>query len=327
LNLGIDFQSRNNTISGSIELYRKRSSNLIYSTEIDPTTGITNTQSNSASLSGKGVEVNINSINSNRLFKWYTNLSFSHITNKIVDYKLNDQLGTVRNLISQNGLSPDGLKGKPPYSLYSLPFAGLDPNTGDPMGYLGKTISKDYLAILNQRYDTASLVFHGTTLPPYFGFLNNIFECKGISVAVSLSYRFGYYFRKQTINYFNLYRRGVTHPDFAKRWINPGDEMTTTIPSMIYPLSNSRRDDFYAGSSVNVLKGDHIRLQYIKVSYRINKAQWKKLPANNIEFYINVTNIGILWRANKEHLDPDFQGGNTLFPQPKSLAIGLRLNF
>jgi hypothetical protein len=115
--------------------------------------------------------------------------------------------------------------------------------------------------------------------------------------------------------------------DFSKRWQQPGDEAYTNVPSMIYPLSNSRRDDFYAGSEVNVLKGDNIRLQYIRLSWELSNNQNKRLPYRNLTLYANAENLGILWRANKEGLDPDYGRGNAAYPPPKRFAIGIKADF
>lgn len=326
LNIALDFSSKGNRISGSFELYRKKSNNLIYASEVDPTTGIVTTSSNSASMSGKGVDVHLNSINMNGYFKWSTNLLFSYVTNKIIDYKLTIPSSSVRNVINQSGISRIMGKGEPPYGIYSIPFEGLDPVTGDPLGFLGKEISSNYTAMLNQRADTAGLIFHGTTLPSYFGFLSNSFEYKGVSLIINISYKFDYYFRKNTISYSGLYSRGQTHVDFSSRWQKPGDELNTTVPSMVYP-ANSDRDQFYAGSSANILKADHIRIEYIKLAYSITKSKIKFFPVSNVELYCNLSNLGIIWRSNKQGLDPEFNYGNAYFPPSKNFAIGIKVDF
>jgi hypothetical protein len=99
------------------------------------------------------------------------------------------------------------VKGRSPYGIYSFPWGGLDPVNGDPRGYLGKQLSKDYIAIINQSIDTANLKYHGPGLPSHFGFLNNTFSYRGFSISTSISFKFGYYFRKNSISYTKLYGR------------------------------------------------------------------------------------------------------------------------
>ncbi|WP_431293497.1 hypothetical protein [Pedobacter sp. P26] len=135
----------------------------------------------------------------------------------------------------------------------------------------------------------------------------------------------GYYFRKKTISYYNLYNNGASSPEFSKRWQVPGDELKTNIPSMIYPAIPAR-DSFYQGSEASVLNGNHIRIQDISLSYDMALKRKSAFPANSISFYIYINNVGILWRANKEGLDPDYNNENAAFPLPRSISAGLKIN-
>ncbi|WP_205508852.1 SusC/RagA family TonB-linked outer membrane protein [Longitalea arenae] len=321
LNIAADFRGFNNRISGSIEFYKKKSNNLIYNYLIDETTGVTSVQKNSAGLKTSGFEIMLNSLNVDGPLKWFTEVGFTYVNTKITQYYLNDKLRTTAGLMGSSTIITS-VKGRSPYGMYSYPFAGLDPANGDPQGFLGGSTTKDYRAIFNQSIDTANLVYHGSAIPTNFGFLNNRFSYKGFALLVSLSYRLGYFFRKSTISYFALYRTGTAHADYVNRWQKAGDEKVTTIPSLIYPVSNSRRDDFYARSSVNVLKADNIRLECIRLSYDIKHSK-KRILFKSIQVFANVENIGIIWRANKDGLDPDYQQGGATFPPPKRTALGL----
>jgi TonB-dependent starch-binding outer membrane protein SusC len=326
INGGLDFRAFSNRLSGTIEVYKKLSHNLIFASQVDPTTGMGSVVKNSASIVGKGIDISLNSINVNGVFKWATGILFSYVNNKVTDYN-RDDVYTAATITSGSYASIRPFKDHSPYFIYSLPFAGLDPATGDPLGYKGKEISKDYRGIMRQLYDTAKLIHHGSAIPVYFGFVNNTFEYKGVSLSVGISYKLGYYFRKETIRYYSLYNSSQTHPDFEKRWQKPGDEATTNIPSMIYPLTRTERDDFFAASSVNVLKADNIRLQDIRIAYTIEKVNFKKLPWRSVQFYCYMNNIGMIWRANDQKLDPDYNTGNGVFPPIRTIAFGLNATF
>jgi TonB-dependent starch-binding outer membrane protein SusC len=194
------------------------------------------------------------------------------------------------------------------------------------LGYLGKNISSNYLDIFNELYDTAIIIYHGSAIPTSFGFINNSFSYKGITLAMSLSYRFGYYFRKSAISYFNLYDQGIPHGDYADRWKQPGDEKLTTIPSATYPISDDSRDQFYQQSSANVYKGDNIRLQYIKISYDLDRKRFPRLPFRTIQLYGTMENIGVIWSANDQGLDPDINAGNSPYPLPLKVAVGIKFD-
>lgn len=327
LNIGLDFSAFKNHLSGSIDVYTKNSDNLIINSDLDPTTGIGNMPRNGARMTGKGMDINLHSLNIKGLITWKSEVGFSMVSNKVLDYVRNEQALRVNTVVSSSGLTITPRRGISPYALFSYPFAGLDPLTGDPLGVLGKTISKDYLTISNQLYDTANLIYHGSTVPTCFGFINNIISYKGISVLINISYRFGYYFKKNTISYFGLLNSLQQHPDFRKRWQVPGDEMNTTIPSFVYPQSNARRDQFYANSSANVIKGDNIRLEYIRLGYELPRSLIDRLHVKAIQFYANINNLGLIWKANKVGLDPDYDAGNSAYLPPKRIALGLKVDF
>lgn len=328
-NTGLDFGLLNNRITGSIDAYRKHTDNLILRAEIDPTTGIASVYKNSASMVAKGIDVSINTVNiKTNHFRFSTEWGLSYASNKVKDFLL-DQTGMLVNDLLNGGGSTGAsiypIKGRAPYSIFSLPFAGLNHTTGDPQGYLGQKITTDYRAIFSQRMDTAHLIYHGSATPTVFGFLNNTFQYKGLAILININYRLGYYFRKSTIDYYRLNNAGITHSDFTQRWKQPGDEAHTTIPSRIYPITNTRRDNFYAYSTANVRKGDHIRLQFIKLSYEL-KPSYKKALLNSAQVYLIANNLGILWRANKEKLDPDFNPATSFFPPPRNITAGIKMN-
>lgn len=327
VNLGIDFSMLNRRINGSFEYYNKRSDNLLLTAANDPTTGVSGLMKNSASMSGSGVETRINTININgRKFKWSSEIGFSSITNKVIDFQADNKGATALLYTSSNGLTVSTIRGTSPYPIFSFQFAGLDA-AGNPQGYLGKQVSTNYLGIFNQHPDTAGLVYHGSAIPTKFGFFNNVFSYGKFSLIININYSLGYYTRKQTISYNNLFQLGAGHPDYYKRWQNPGDENKTTVPSMIYPVSNSRRDDFYAYSSVNVVKADNIRLQSVRLSYTLDKTVVKKMPFRQVQFYSTIDNIGFIWRAAGDIKDPDIDRGNGAYPRLKSFAAGLNLMF
>ena len=117
------------------------------------------------------------------------------------------------------------------------------------------------------------------------------------------------------------------HTDYLLRWQNPGDELKTTVPSLVYP-SNANRSTFYQYSDVLVQKGDFIRLQDIQLSYSVPTGK-KLIWVRDASIYLYAANIGILWRANNKGIDPD-ANDNTVYssiPQPFSIAAGIKLSF
>ena len=220
------------------------------------------------------------------------------------------------------------LIGKPLFGVFSLRWEGLEAATGDPQGYdpAAKAVTKDYAAI-NKNTLPEDLVYHGPGVPVFFGGVRNTIDWKNFSFSFNVTYKLGYYFRRASIHYSNLFTLWGGHADYAQRWQQAGDELKTYVPSA--PAGQSfqtlGRDDFYRKSAILVEKGDHIRLQDIRLGYELNNSRIKRLPFKRAMFFIYVNNLGILWRANEPDIDPDY--GNTVIPPSRSIAIGLNCNF
>jgi TonB-linked SusC/RagA family outer membrane protein len=317
LNFAIDFQLKNNIINGSFEYFGKNIENLYALAPVDGTAGIGQMiTSNVGRVKGKGFEIRINTVNIDHTFNWKTNFIFNSYVDHITKLK---ELSKIGSEIAGDGLSL--WENYSPYSYFAYRSAGLDPATGDPRGYLNGVASSDWNAITNQGSKQSDIRYIGRLMPVVSGAISNEFGWKNISCYVQVIYKFGYWFRRPSISYSALAKNLSGHSDYTLRWQQPGDELYTSVPSFVYPINESR-DAFYALSETLATKGDHIRLQYINLSYDFDKKLIKKLSIESLKFYVIVNNVGILWRANKQHLDPDYAD----IPPGKSFTFGLRVS-
>lgn len=324
-NMGIDFGLKNNWLTGSLEFYFKRGIDLIGDALFPPSSGITQFRGNTASTKGNGFDLVLNSKNIDSRFKWNTNFMLSLSKDRVTHYEVKSSI-TNSYLLSPASVP---VVGKPLYSLYSYRWAGLDPQNGDPQGYLDGQVSKDYTKLV-QSSGPESLVFHGSLRPTVYGALRNTFSYGDFSLSANISYRLGYFFRRNSIRYTasstgqNDYGLSSGHGDYALRWQHPGDEAFTNVPSI--PLvANGNRDSFYSYAQVLVAKGDHIRLQDIRLAYDIKG--FKLFSGHSTgQLYVMAENIGILWKAYKGKEDPDYAVAGSM-PAPRSVSVGFRMGF
>jgi len=324
VNLGIEFHTKNSWLSGSIDYYHKKGTDLYGLTPYDYTTwGIQNTIiKNVADMKGNGADIVLNSKNINRTFKWTTSVLYNYNISKTTRY-FDDTYNNLTVLIGQGGfISP--VVGKPLYAIAAYKWGGLD-NEGNPQGYLNGKLSTDYSAIYNEAIGNGlkngNVIFIGSAAPTSFGSIINTFSWRQLDVSVNISYKLGYYFTKPSLSYSALVSQGRGNKEYDIRWQKPGDELVTNVPSFTYPV-DSWRDAFYDGSEINVLKGDHFRLEYINISYLFPKMN--KFHFDQLRVFFNAANLGILWRANKQNIDPDYPYG---IPLPTSFSFGANLNF
>ena len=318
VNFGLDFSSLGDRISGSLDYYRKKGIDLIGDAPVAPSSGVSVFRGNIAGTKGQGLDLVLNSRNLDNDLKWNTCFIFSYGTDQITDYDVN--VNTL-NYVQAGDIGSVPVIGKPLFAVYSYKWAGLDPQTGEPRGFLNGAASADYNQIIST-VGPSDLVYHGSSRPLYYGALRNTLTWKSISVSASLSYRLGYFFRKESVMYGSVLGANGGHGDFSLRWQTPGDERITNVPSLP-SVSSSNRDYLYLYSEVLVHKGDHIRLQDVNLSYDLAGLRFIKLPFKQAQLYLYANNIGLLWKANDAGIDPDYQVG----PPVRTLAAGFKVDF
>lgn len=328
INVGMDFATKGNRLSGFLEWYQKRSIDLIAPVPLDNSTGYASMLMNSANLKTTGFDINLSSVNfRNAKFQWTSNLLLSYTKSIVTKYLLPQWSDDARNYVPSTGSSipPNTFKeGKNPFTLYTYKFAGLDPETGDPMGYdANGNITKNYSYLVNQlKYK--DLEDQGSVIPLYYGTLRNTWSYKSFSLSASISYKFKYKLPRGGYNgdvgLFSV--NGGPIAEYDKRWQNPGDERNIgVIPSIVPRSSDPFRGTFFVQSSARVLSGDHIRLQDIRLDYNLAKSGQ---VLRSFQVYCNITNLGILWRANRVNIDPE-----TLLnpPIPRIVTLGFNASF
>lgn len=324
INLGLDFNINYDMFSGSIEVYQKDGIDLIGNTVFPPSSGITSFKGNYANTRTKGLDLNLTSNwlkKRSKDFSLSTFLTMSLMKEKLISYALPSSVTTAITSPSNQVL----LIGKPLFSIYSYPNAGLDPENGNPRIMFNGLPSTDYTNIITKS-TIDDVVYHGSARPTAYGTLQNNIGYKNFNFSLGLSYKMGYFARRPTINYASLLAGnygGIYGGDYAQRWQKPGDELGTIIPSMPQ-TSNTSRDQVFAYSDALVMDASHIRLQDLRINYIIKNKFSDKLKIKNILIYSYINNLGMLWSANKFKLDPDYLD---TIPLQTTYSFGVKFQF
>lgn len=327
LNLALSFGVKGGRLSGGVEYYVKRTSDLLTQNSTDPSIGFNYQTTNTGNLLARGVELSLNSLNvQSGAFRWNSNFLFSY--NRVKISKLFSAINVNASTRADVGIV--FTEGYELSSTFAFRWAGLDPVTGDPMGYVnGNAVTINDTEAGRQAYsdilgaDFSTLHYFGSRIPVYYGSFRNTFSYGNFSVSANLIYKLGYWFRRpfaDMVQYSNLFGDGnLQGAEYANRWQKPGDEKFTNVPSFTYPV-NVSRDAFYRLSDVNIQNGNHIRLQELNLSYGLNKNKWF---LKNPRIYANLPLNIMIWRANKLGLDPDIND----LPRPRTYGIGFSANF
>jgi len=316
INLGIDFASKKNLLSGSLEYFIKKGKDLIGNSPVAPQSGVIQFRGNSADTRTTGIDLVINKNPlSLQSLQWESNFLMSYNKETVTGYKVRQ--GSNLSIVNANYTNP--LEGFPYYSVFGFKSAGLD-QSGQAQGILNGESSKDYSAI-NNSTDASQLEYIGSAAPLWYGSFRNTFSYRNFSLSLNIIYKLNYYFRRS--NVFSGSSYTYLSSSFNERWQQPGDEMKTFIPALTYPL-NSAADAFFRSTSQLVEKADHIRLQDIRLGYRVGSAT-PNILLRNLQIYAYANNLGILWKASSTAVDPDFSASPYIYP--KSISLGLTTNF
>lgn len=326
-NLAVDYSILNDRISGSVEWFTKRGSSLLGDHYLDPSSGFETIRANTAGMKGHGVDVELNLKVGNKV-QWQSKLIFSYATDKITKVANLSNSAAFRYMNADKQLMP--VLGRPVYGIYSFKWGGLD-EAGNPqlIGEDGKIGS--YNTILNT-LPPEKLVYNGPALPVYSGGWSHSISWRDLVLSTSFTFKAGHKFRRSSINYGALNAGAshiIGHADYAQRWQKPGDENFTDVPALQpYNVSNTGRDMAYLSSDILVEDASHIRWRDVSLNYRLPANWMKRLPFKSAEFYVYADNLGIVWRANKYGIDPDFVPlpYAVRLPDVMTTTLGLKLN-
>jgi TonB-linked SusC/RagA family outer membrane protein len=326
INFGLDYAFKNNVLAGSFDYFLKKSVDLFGLSSLPPSTGVPQFFGNTASTSGRGFDLAVNTrVIRSSVFQWSSNLLVSHVLDKVSSYDVQSTVTDYLNAGEGNGGTITPMKGQPIFGLYSFRSGPLTHDAGDPQGYLNGKLSKDYASIIAGT--TASdLYYNGPSRPTTFGSWRNNWSYKQWALSLNIIFKLNYYFRRPTtsVSYAGILYGGA-NADYARRWQKPGDENITSVPSVQFPPADDNRDYFYRYSQSLADNGDHIRLQDIRLSYDFKRGAGSRMTFDHLQVFAYLNNVGILWRANHDHLDPDLYSG--ALPLPLTLSLGLNTSF
>ncbi|MBW8687099.1 SusC/RagA family TonB-linked outer membrane protein [Chitinophaga rhizophila] len=324
LNGGLDAQILHGLLALNFDIYSKRSYGIIASLPFNTTYGWDNLWYNTATMRSHGFEFGINA-NVIRRANWSynTTLNFSYNYNKVTDARF---APTVSSITGNTAI-----EGHPVDYLMALNFAGLD-DRGQTLIRTaeGKTISStDASALKPEDY-----TYQGRRQPPMFGGFLHTVRYKQLSLSARITYYLGHKIMKQDVTTNGYPLNGVA-PGFAgstralaNRWRNPGDEAFTTIPGVIN--ANFTSISRYRDADINAISASHARFDQLTMSYILPAAVMKKLSfAKSVTMGATASNLGVIWRKNKDGIDPMYvltQDFGSLAPSP-TYTFNLNVSF
>ncbi|WP_316828530.1 TonB-dependent receptor [Pedobacter miscanthi] len=316
-NLGLEFSILKNRLSGVVEYYNTKTTDLLYSVNIPVITGFNNILTNIGQLNNKGIELSLNSKNINSGgFQWNSTLSFARNTNKIVKL-LGDLNGDgVEDDLPQSGL----FIGQPTAVIYDYQVNGIY-QVGEkiPTGYSPGTyriVDQNGDGVINAN-DRAIL---GSSAPAYRVSLLNNFQYKNFTLSIFFNAVQG-----GEKSYLSGNTPRVIRDDNAVRnnYLSGIDFWSPDNPNGKYPRS-------FVSATLNpplFQNRSFVRLQDVSLSYKFSGKLIEKMKLQNLNLFVSGRNLAT-W-TNWEGWDPETNQGLTNDGRPvfKGYSVGLNVTF
>jgi TonB-linked SusC/RagA family outer membrane protein len=329
-NFGVDYSLFRGKLNGSIDVYRKYSSDLLATTDLDPTVGALSRRINAGALMNKGVEFSIGS-------DWYNNGNFRIGSNLILGFNRTtvEKVTRAQSIASVYASSPLDyfLENEVYNSLYAYKYGGtvngypyiLDENGNPSMAFdaNGSPIASS-LKTVNS---TAALVNKGSLTPTYTGSLSQRFSYRQFDLNLLFVFSGGNVMRKDVMD---LSSDAVNNAGIADRYTDANPNGNTRLFVDIdevarnYAITMSSQ---WRNSDINVIDGDYIKLRNISLGYNLPKLVANKLNIASAKFTFQMNNIWY-WSAAGNRIDPEVYSANSgtrNLPMPKTYLFGFNL--
>lgn len=320
VNLGTDFALFSGRLNGSLDWYRKKSTDLLVTQRLDPSEGFTSQIINNGDVLNNGIELNLQY----EIFRpggedalaWSAGLVLSRNKNRIVYI---DEVATTPLALAQSGYK----KGFPVNALFSYQYKGLT-GLGQPQ-WLKADGTLSTIALTGN--DLGAIVYSGTSDPKININLSSEWRYKGFGLYVLAVYYGGQSLRALVPEVVSGVPYGAMPAYIANSW-TPSNT-NTIVPGTgryspgTYPGTQAPPNGQLNYSDTFVRSGDFIKIRSAVLSYQLPGPLLNKLGSKGISLHMQLNNPKALWTANDVGVDPETGGARI----PTSYVFGLNVNF
>lgn len=331
LNVGLEFSFWRGRLSGGVDFYNKKTTDLLFWESVPESLGVRGRYSNLGDIRNYGVEINLmGSLIRTKTVDWNISANLSHNSTRILslpESKITNNGGFQE---SSNNVSMWYREGGPLYNYYAPVYAGVD-DKGQAMFYVdtkdadGNVISKGGTTY---DFNTATKYEHGSILPDVFGGFGTSLRVGSFDLSVTFDYQIGG--KVYDVRYAALVTPAenassagsAIHKDWKKSW-SPTNT-SSDMPRWQY-------GDKYGGAASDrfLTSASYLNFQSFTVGYTIPE----KVFRNKLKMRIYAAGENLCFWSARKGLDPryDFTGttktGVTDYSPLRTISGGIQLTF
>ncbi len=283
-NFGTDFVFFGRKISGSLDYYTSKTTDLLLKKTIPSVTGFIDTYANVGETASQGIDLTLNTLNiSKGGFEWNTTFNGSWQDNHII---------TLANG-AQDDINNGWFIGRSQRVIYGYESNGIwqesDAEEMQKFNANGHKFSAGNARPVDQNGDykidaNNDRVIIGSTIPKFLLGLTNSFDYKGISLSIFLYGRMGYWydtggegltgrFNQRSVDYYTI---NNTDSDYQK------PIYTEASGDPFYPILGYR-------------SGSFLKIRNISLGYSIPDKISKSIGLSHSRFYVQALNPGMVF--------------------------------
>jgi TonB-linked SusC/RagA family outer membrane protein len=325
LNVGVDYSLFKNRLSGFVEVYRTKTTDIILTRGLPLSSGQSSIAQNIGSTLNNGINASLTSVNvQTKDFTWSTTANFSRDVGKITS------LIDGRDIIATSNPEENSLFiGSPIQVYYTYRKLGIWQLNENPAAVTQAGQAFRYGDIKLQDYNGDNIIDAGNdrtivghVQPKWYGGLQNTFRYKNIDLSVLLTARWGQTVKAEFVGRYNP--GGVANgPDNFDYW-------TINNPSNDFP--RPRQGNGIAAvypnqyQSLLYIDGSFWKVKNIQVGYTLPKSLTDKFKIGTLRFYATGNNI-YTYAKNRllRDYDPE-RGGAESSPLSRQFVFGINLD-
>ena len=309
-NAGIDFDLLRGRISGSVEYFYRKTSDMLFWFTTPYSLGYSGYYDNIGDMRNSGVEMSANiGLYRNENINWNFYVNLTHYTNKITMLPQDKKTVTVEGYEGYANGSRFVGEGLPLNTFYIPKYAGVNQETGQSM-WVKDILDKDGNVTgktTTTEYSEATQYLCGAPTPDIYGGFGTSIDFYGFDFSASFTYSVG------GLSYDSGYAGFMTsptslsigsnyHKDVFKAW-SP-DNRNSNIPRFQY------QDQYTASESDRFLTdASYLNFQNAQLGYTLPERITKKLYISRLRVYVACDNI-IYW-SRRQGFDPRFSFAGT----------------
>lgn len=323
--VAVEFSLFNFLIDGTVEYYRRNSTDLLYNLPRAPSNGLNEIPDNVADMVNDGFEVSLTGhiLRDPNGLSWDLTALATTLNNEITNIPEPAQNGSKRWDV-----------GRSRYDFYIYHSAGVDPATGDQLYYVFEddpetgngvpVLDGEGNQLTTNDWEDAGRAFTGhTTVPDVIGSVTNSLSYKGFNLRVLFAFSQG---GKVLDNGYSAMMGSGTfgishHVDQLRAWKQPGD--ITDVPR----LENANNNQVQTQSTRFLTDGSWMSLRNVNLSYAFNNSILETTGLRSLSVFVSGEN---LWfKSARQGLNPQYSlagtgSGNDYNPN-KIFTVGVNI--